>query len=117
MLWQFLKKYGKQVHFRDFSGKTAAIDASCWLHKALSVSMCQNGKVRFSEVYYNHGLYVSSIVLLRSYCPLRCGDIFRTHLCAVKGNGITPFVVFHGLPLPAKASEGERRQRLEKHSI
>ena len=42
-LWQFLKMYGKQVQFCDFSGKTAAIDASCWLHKALCVSMSQNG--------------------------------------------------------------------------
>ncbi|XP_068710093.1 uncharacterized protein [Montipora foliosa] len=41
----------------------------------------------------------------------RCGDIFRAHLRLVKGNGITPFVVFDGLPLPAKASEDERRQR------
>ena len=49
--------------------------------------------------------------LVRSYCPLRCGDIFRAHLRVVKGNGIIPFVVFDGLPLPAKASEDERRQR------
>lgn len=73
--------------------------------------------MRFSEVYNNHRLFVSFVTLLRSYRPLRCGDIFRTHLRAVKGNGITPFVVFDGLPLPAKASEDERRQRLEKHSI
>ncbi|XP_068712858.1 exonuclease 1-like [Montipora foliosa] len=86
-LWQFLKKYGKQVQFRDFFGKTAAIDASCWLHKALYVSMSQNGNRE------------------------RCGDIFRAHFRVVKGNGITPFVVFDGLPLPAKASEDERRQR------
>jgi len=56
-------------------------------------------------------LYVSIKWFVRSYCPLRCGDIFRAHLRVVKGNGITPFVVFDGLPLPAKASEDERRQR------
>ena len=48
-LWQFLKKYGKQVQLRDFSGKTAAIDASCWLYKALYLSMSQNGNRERSD--------------------------------------------------------------------
>ena len=28
--------------FREFSGQTAAIDAPCWIHKALSVGISQS---------------------------------------------------------------------------
>lgn len=69
----------------------------------------------FSEADQSHDLYADFIVcfiaLKRCYFQIRCRDIFRAHLRVVKANGITPFVVFDGLPLPAKASEDERRQR------
>jgi hypothetical protein len=37
-LLPLLKDVSKKKHLKDFHGETAAIDASCWLHKALSVS-------------------------------------------------------------------------------
>ena len=33
----------KSVNIKDFEGKIIAVDASCWLHKALSVSMRRTG--------------------------------------------------------------------------
>ena len=43
-LLPFLKKFSRKVNIREFSGQTAAIDASCWLHKGLSVSLSQSGR-------------------------------------------------------------------------
>ena len=42
-LLPYLRRFCKNVHFREFSGQTADIDASCWIHKALSVSISQSG--------------------------------------------------------------------------
>ena len=42
-LLPFIKRFGKQYNIRVFSGKKAAIDASCWLHKGLYVSMNYKG--------------------------------------------------------------------------
>ena len=42
-LLPYLRRFRNNVHFREFSGQTAAIDASCWIHKALSVSVSQSG--------------------------------------------------------------------------
>ena len=42
-LLPYLRRFRKNVHIREFSGQTAAIDASCWIHKALSVSVSQSG--------------------------------------------------------------------------
>ncbi len=37
----FIKRFGKQCNLRLFSGQTVAIDASCWIHKGLYVSINQ----------------------------------------------------------------------------
>ena len=39
----FLKDITSKKYLRDFKGETATIDASCWLHKALSVSYAHCG--------------------------------------------------------------------------
>ena len=41
-LLPYLLRFRRNVHFREFSGQIAAIDASCWIHKALSVSISQS---------------------------------------------------------------------------
>ena len=41
-LLPYLHRFRHNVHFREFSGQTAAIDASCWIHKALSVGISQS---------------------------------------------------------------------------
>lgn len=42
-LLPFLKSCSLQVRLSDFSGQTAAVDVSCWLHKALVVSYQLHG--------------------------------------------------------------------------
>jgi hypothetical protein len=42
-LLPFVKKYNKECNLRIFSGQTAAINASCWIHKALCVSIDRTG--------------------------------------------------------------------------
>ena len=41
-LLPYLHRFRHNVHFREFSGQTAAIDASCWILKALSVGISQS---------------------------------------------------------------------------
>jgi hypothetical protein len=41
----------------------------------------------------------------------RLADIFEKHLLVVRRAGVTLYIVFDGLPLPAKANEVEKRQR------
>lgn len=47
------------------------------------------------------------------YFLSRYTDIFRSYLCSMKKAGVIPIVVFDRFPLPAKASETERRWRWE----
>ena len=42
-LLPFVKNHLKSVNIKDFEGKIIAVDASCWLHKALSISMLRTG--------------------------------------------------------------------------
>ncbi|CAH3191412.1 unnamed protein product [Porites evermanni] len=86
-LWPFLKNCSRKVNLREFSGQTAAIDASCWIHRALYVTITERGNRE------------------------RFGNTFQRYLQTAKNAGVRPFVVFDGLPLPAKAAEDERRKR------
>jgi len=43
-LLPFLKEAVKVVFIGDYDGKTAAVDASCWLHKALNISIQRTGR-------------------------------------------------------------------------
>ncbi|XP_028396048.1 exonuclease 1-like isoform X2 [Dendronephthya gigantea] len=92
-LFPYLKQYSKDANLSDFAGKTAAVDASCWIHRALAVSVSESGNRQ------------------------RLDSIFRKHLQLVKGAGVFPFVVFDGLPLPAKANETARRQRMKENAL
>jgi hypothetical protein len=59
-------------------------------------------------------MYYKSTVQMCKYdgfFHFRLADIFRKYLLIVKRAGITIYVVFDGLLLPAKASEVEQRQR------
>ena len=47
----------------------------------------------------------------------RCAEIFSRHLNIIIDSGLTPIVVFDGLPLLAKANEIQRRQRYSHHKI
>ncbi|XP_022801590.1 exonuclease 1-like [Stylophora pistillata] len=78
-LWPFLEKFSGKVNLREFSRQTAAIDASCWIHRALYLSISQSGNRE------------------------RFDSIFQSYLQTVTNAGVRPLVVFDGLPLPAKA--------------
>lgn len=42
-LFPYIKKHGNKVHISEFRGKTEGIDASCWIHKALAISVSKHG--------------------------------------------------------------------------
>lgn len=119
-LLPFILKFCKKRNLRDLSGQTAAIDASCWLHKGLSVSFAQSGRRDRWEIFWNFRSIRFSHAqswLLHNFFNLRCGEMFQKCLHSVKKAGVTPFVVFDGLSLPAKAGENDRRRRWEKFSF
>ena len=47
-LLPFLKEVTRETFIGHYKGKTAAVDASCWLHKALTISVQRTGQ---SETY------------------------------------------------------------------
>jgi hypothetical protein len=44
-LFPHIKKYGNKVHISEFYGRIVAVDASCWIHKALAISLSQHGNL------------------------------------------------------------------------
>jgi len=87
-LLQVLKPVTTKTHIRNFSNKTAAIDASCWLYKGTySCSWDLSQGVKTYD--YLHFMY-HMIKVLQSY-------------------SITPIFVFDGLTLPLKKKTVEKR--------
>ena len=43
-LLPFLKVSTRETFIGYYKGKTAAVDASCWLHKALTISVQRTGQ-------------------------------------------------------------------------
>ena len=56
-LLPFLRKYGKNVNVKEFSGQIAAVDASCWLHKGLSASLARSGRRDRWDIFTVVSLY------------------------------------------------------------
>ena len=46
ILLPFLKEVTKEANVQSFEGLVAAVDASCWLHKAIFLSYQQHGDDR-----------------------------------------------------------------------
>ena len=123
-LLPFLKGITKETFISAFKGKTAAVDASCWLHKGLTISVQRTGryerwvptrKIRlnfWSSHFISQNLLISSpdfcfiLPLLHSYVGICNGylDLLLRH-------GVKPIVVFDGFPLPAKDDERAQRKR------
>ena len=66
-LFPFVKNQLKSVNIKDFGGKRIAVDASCWLHKALSVSMRRTGSFARWGTNVSHWIQVLRILHFRSY--------------------------------------------------
>ncbi|CAH3176385.1 unnamed protein product [Porites lobata] len=86
-LLPFLKDVTENSYLDSFKGLVAAVDASCWLHKAIAISYSQFGDDR------------RSAILIWIYW---------------KGIKIRPLVVFDGLPLPGKDRERDNRAMQRK---
>jgi exonuclease-1 len=89
-LLPILKPITKARHLREYRGKSVAVDGYSWLHKgayACSKELCEG---RYTDRFVNYCM--SRVELLR-------------------GNGVTPVIVFDGGRLPMKAEEEETRRR------
>lgn len=86
-LLPFLKGITKETFISAFKGKTTGVDASCWLHKGLTISVQRTGR------------YESYVDICNGYL-----DLLLRH-------GVKPIVIFDGFPLPAKDDERAERKR------
>ncbi|CAH3117176.1 unnamed protein product [Porites lobata] len=84
-LLPFLKDVTENSYLDSFKGLVAAVDASCWLHKAIAISYSQFGDDR------------------------RVKEICNSYLDLLERNKIRPLVVLNGLPLPGKDRERDNR--------
>lgn len=89
-LLPFLKDVTENSYLDSFKGLVAAVDASCWLHKAIAISYSQFGDDR------------------------RVKEICNSYLDLLERNKIRPLVVFDGLPLPGKDRERDNRAMQRK---
>jgi hypothetical protein len=65
-LLPFLREVTRKANLEEFKGQTAAVDASCLLHRALSISMSRNGdESRYIFQYTMSYLFIVYIDLFR----------------------------------------------------
>ncbi|KAH6924840.1 hypothetical protein HPB50_025717 [Hyalomma asiaticum] len=92
-LLPFVQKATRPANVKEFSGKTAAVDTYCWLHKG--AFSCAERLVKGEKT----DAYVS-------YC-MKMADLLID-------SGVRPILVFDGRHLPSKkATEKKRREQRE----
>ena len=89
-LLPFVDAVAVPAHLSDFNGRTAAIDGYAWLHRGSKTCAVEMAR----------GTYTTKFV---EYC------IKQVRL--LRSNGVEPYVVLDGAPLPAKALTEEDRRR------
>ncbi|CAB4024630.1 exonuclease 1 [Paramuricea clavata] len=91
-LLPFLKDVTVKVNIESLNGQSAAVDASCWIHRALSTRYKQNGN------------------------DSRLQGILELYIDILQRSGIKPFIVFDGLPLLAKEKkQNKARTKAAEH--
>eukprot|EP00808_Paulinella_micropora_P031147 g6758.t1 len=88
-LLKHLGKIGKPTHLSQYKGQRAAVDASCWLHRAA---------------------YSCSAELVQGEPTLKWLRFCLRFVQMLLHFQVRPIVVFDGADLPSKANEMERRQ-------
>ena len=86
---------GRDAHISTYSGKRVAIDASGWLHRA-----CYSCAL---ELLQSPSTFTGHLTLLRSFLAL------------LAAHDISPFLVFDGAQLPAKANTAAARDALKTY--
>ncbi|KEP60858.1 UNVERIFIED_CONTAM: XPG N-terminal domain-containing protein [Hammondia hammondi] len=117
-LWNWLDSNVKErMHLRDFSGKTIAVDASSWLHKAacgcaLPLLLLEEKKSLLSDSESREEPEAGACNPREKECePYR--QILRFCLGKIRlltSFGVKPFLVFDGGQLEAKAPANESRR-------
>jgi hypothetical protein len=81
-LFPHIKKYGNKVHISELYGRIVAVDASCWIHKALAISLSQHGNLKRS-------------VIIGTILDYFIGNYYIFSLnTSIQKAGVIPFVVF-----------------------
>ncbi|EPT25407.1 XPG N-terminal domain-containing protein [Toxoplasma gondii ME49] len=117
-LWNWLDSNVKErMHLRDFSGKTIAVDASSWLHKAacgcaLALLLVEEKKRLLSDRESREEPEAGACNPLEEECEAY-RQILRFCLGKIRlltSFGVRPFLVFDGGQLEAKAPANESRR-------
>lgn len=106
-LLPLLKPIHREVHIRDYKGKSVAIDGHCILHRGAYGAATALAEGIDTDTYV-HALICRDIKLKRvcSYV-----NHFMHYIGLLKHNGVTPVVVFDGLPLPIKKITNDQRAK------
>lgn len=97
-LLQALKPVTEVCNIREYSGKVVGVDAYVWLHRGAygcAYELCTGGPAATSA-YIRYFIGMVDMLL---------------------ENGVTPFLVFDGGPLPAKAEQETARNRKREEAM
>lgn len=117
-LLPFLKNVTGESDLDNFQDLVAAVDASCWLHKAISISVSRFGDDRRCDfgrinVCFSEGFLDSRCYICLYFFHPRVKQICSSYLDLHESKNIWPLVVFDGLSLPGKEKEREQWARWE----
>ena len=58
-----IKNYSTKVNINTFLGQIAGVDAYCWIHKSLviSVDLCLRREIGRGEIYYELHIFVFTL--------------------------------------------------------
>ena len=111
----FLKNVTGESDLDNFQDLVAAVDASCWLHKAISISVSRFGDDRrcdFGRLFLRRFPGFPVLYMFIFFHP-RVNQICSSYLDLHESKNIRPLVVFDGLSLPGNEKEGEQRASWE----
>ncbi|CDH53037.1 related to exo1-exonuclease which interacts withmsh2p [Lichtheimia corymbifera JMRC:FSU:9682] len=92
-LLPLIKSIHEPTHLEHFAGKTIAVDGNVWLHR---------------------GAFACALDLALKQDTKKYIEYFLRQIQLLKVNGVTPYIVFDGNPLPIKSvTVDERRRRRE----
>ncbi|CAN7995132.1 unnamed protein product [Ixodes hexagonus] len=92
-LLPFVKKACREVHIKEFSGRTAAVDTYCWLHKGAFSCAERLAKGEKTDGYVAYCMKMTNMLIAA---------------------GVRPILVFDGQRLPSKQlTERKRREQRE----
>ncbi|CDS08505.1 hypothetical protein LRAMOSA09866 [Lichtheimia ramosa] len=95
-LLPLIKSIHEPTHLEHFAGKTMAVDGNVWLHR---------------------GAFACALDLALKQDTKKYVEYFLRQVQLLKLNGVTPYIVFDGNPLPIKSVTVDERRRRRQGAL